>query len=375
MPKEIRDSLASSLSPLFEKAIGEGVFPAAAVAVSMGNGAGRQQFFAEYGSFPYEEKETRPLPRGVFFDLASLTKPLATTLCLLHLCSSGSLTLEDRLEDLLEENIEPPHRDITLRHLLCHCSGLPAYRPYYKTLGLLPLAKRKAALKKMILEEPLEYAMGSQSLYSDIGFLLLGWVVEIKGKMPLDHYAQKHIFKPLSLEKNIFFSRLSSGQKVQDCVPTETCPWRKKTVCGEVHDENAYCLDGVAGHAGLFGNTGGILPLLNFLLDAWRKRKEPGIFDGEKLGQFLQRQDLPPGSTWALGFDTPSEVNSSAGRYLSPLSVGHLGFTGTSFWIDPERDLVIVLLTNRVHPDRQNTRIRAFRPLFHDQVVQTLHLV
>lgn len=227
----------------------------------------------------------------------------------------------------------------------------------------------------MIIEEPLQYAVGSRSLYSDLGFLLLGWVVEKKGKMALDRYSRENIFGPLFLEKKIFFERLSSGGKVKNCVPTEFCNWRRKTVCGEVDDENAYCLDGVAGQAGLFGNTDGLLSILTMLLDAWRQRREPGIFTGEKLRQFLQRQDLPAGSTWALGFDTPSAANSSSGQYLSSSSVGHLGFTGTSFWIDPERELVVILLTNRVHPDRQNTRIRQFRPLFHDRVVEALHLV
>lgn len=375
MQKDIRDTLGPTLSSLFEKAIEGRVFPGAAVAVCVGVGADRQQFFGEYGSYSYEQGKSGHLPRGAFFDLASLTKPLATTLSLLHLYSQDIVTLDDRLDDLLEEDIDSSHRAITLRHLLCHSSGLAAYNPFFKKLSRIALTKRKVVLQKMILEEPLQYALGRRSLYSDLGFLLLGWVVEKKGKMALDRYSRENIFKPLALEKTIFFARLSSGEKAKDCVPTAFCTWRQKTVCGEVDDENAFCLDGVAGHAGLFGNTEGLLPLLILLLDVWRQRRETGIFSGEKLRQFLQRQDLPPGSTWALGFDTPSAANSSSGQYFSPSSVGHLGFTGTSFWIDPERDLVVVLLTNRVYPDRQNTRIRQFRPLFHDRVLEALHLV
>lgn len=374
MQKDIQGCLSSPLAFLFEKAVNNRVFPGAAVAVSMGKGIDRQHFFCEYGFYSYGKKRSELLHRGVFFDLASLTKPLATALSVLHLCSLGTIALEDRLDDLLEEDIRPPLREIALRHLLCHSSGLPAYQPYFKNLARLPPEKRKNALRKWILAEPLSYETGRASLYSDLGFLLLGFIVEKKAKMPLDRYSREYIFGPLTLDGAIFFQRPSSGEKMKNCVPTEYCAWRKRTICGEVHDENAYCLDGVAGHAGLFGNSAGLLSMLDFLLDAWRQRTDSGALDGEKLGQFLQRQDVPE-STWALGFDTPSNKNSSSGQYLSPTSVGHLGFTGTSFWIDPERELVVVLLTNRVHPDRHNTKIRQFRPLLHDLIVEKLDLV
>ena len=374
MQKDIQGCLTSPLSSLFEKAVKNRVFPGAAVAVSLGGGVDRQRFFGEYGFFSHDQKNGKPLSGDAFFDLASLTKPLATALSVLHLCTLGTLTLDDRLDALLEEDISAPQRDISLRHLLCHSSGLASYQPYYTALGRIPLEERKNALKKMILAEPLSYGTGSQALYSDLGFLLLGFIIEQKGKIPLDQYVRKSIFRPLSLHKTVFFHRLSSGEKLKNCVPTEYCAWRKRTVCGEVHDENAYCLDGVAGHAGLFGTAAGVLSMLTFLLDAWRQREDPGIFSGEKLRQFLQRQCIPAASTWALGFDTPSEKKSSSGQYFSASSVGHLGFTGTSFWIDPERDLVVILLTNRVHPHRNNTLIRQFRPLFHDLIIEKLHL-
>lgn len=374
MQQDIQGCLSSPLAFLFEKAVNNRVFPGAAVAVSQGKGIGRQHFFSEYGFFSYDKKRSELLHRGAFFDLASLTKPLATALSVLHLCSLGTIALDDRLDDLLEEDIRPPLREITLRHLLCHSSGLPAYQLYFKNLGRLPPEERKNTLKNKILAEPLSYETGRASLYSDLGFLLLGFIVEKNGKMPLDRYSREYVFKPLALDDAIFFQRPSSGQKMKNCVPTEYCAWRKRTICGEVHDENAYCLDGVAGHAGLFGNTVGLLSMFDSLLDAWRQRTDFGTLNGEKIRQFLQRQDVPE-STWALGFDTPSDKNSSSGQYLSPTSVGHLGFTGTSFWIDPERELVVVLLTNRVHPDRRNTKIRRFRPLLHDLIVEELDLV
>jgi len=181
--------------------------------------------------------------------------------------------------------------------------------------------------------------------------------------------------KPLSLHNDIFFNRLSRNRNVENCVPTENCPWRKKTLCGQVHDDNAFCLDGGAGHAGLFGNSSGVLALTEQLLGVWQGLiNQPAFGSRKELKRFLKRQTDIPGSTWALGFDTPSEKNSSSGRYFSPLSVGHLGFTGTSFWIDPQRELSVVLLTNRVHPHRENTKIRRFRPLFHDRISESLGL-
>jgi CubicO group peptidase (beta-lactamase class C family) len=376
MGEDVQHRLAASLLPLFLTAIKDRVFPGAAVAVSFRDSGARSHLFFEYGASTFEKKTSySTISQSTFFDLASLTKPLATTLAILQLFSGEKVRLDDSLQDLLDSVVPFSHKQITLRHLLSHSSGLEAYRPFFRKLSQIPQRSRRQAVEKWIMEKPLAYRTGEKSLYSDLGFLLLGFIVEEKSGLPLDMYVTEKIMEPLSLQDEIFFNRLSRNRKVENCVPTESCPWRKKTLCGQVHDDNAFCLDGVAGHAGLFGNANGVLALTELLLDFWQGRiNQPVLGRREDLKRFLTRQADIPGSTWALGFDTPSEKNSSSGRYFSPFSVGHLGFTGTSFWIDPQRDLSVVLLTNRVHPHRENAEIRQFRPLFHDRISESLGL-
>ena len=230
-------------------------------------------------------------------------------------------------------------------------------------------------LKNRKLQETLEHAPGSTSLYSDLGFILLGRIIEKKAGCILAHYVEEKVLRPLNLEKKIFFNPLFEGKKSTsktDFVATENCPWREKILCGEVHDDNCYSMGGVAGHSGLFGNIEGVTTYAGMILDMWKGvAKHPNI-NKEDLEGFLVRQQKIPGSSWALGFDTPAKKESSSGNHLSQKSIGHLGFTGTSFWIDPEKDTVIVLLTNRVHPSRENIKIKQFRPYFHDRVMEKL---
>jgi CubicO group peptidase (beta-lactamase class C family) len=176
----------------------------------------------------------------------------------------------------------------------------------------------------------------------------------------------------LGLAEDLFFLPLDRPLAVDRTriAATESCRWRGRTLQGEVHDEHGWLMGGVAGHAGLFGTLHGVLALGEWILDLWQGRTEHSTIPVALLRTALERQ-LANG-TWCLGFDTPTVGSSSSGRYFSPCSVGHLGFSGTSFWIDPKRDVVVVLLTNRVHPSRENTRIRRFRPFFHDQVMACL---
>lgn len=207
--------------------------------------------------------------------------------------------------------------------------------------------------------------------------VLLGRIIEKKTGQPQHEYLNEKVMKPLGLDKGILFfpvGRKSDTGSGESFAATENCGWRKKVLCGEVHDDNAYTLNGVAGHAGLFGNMESLLTLTTFLLDQWRHGATHPSYSNETLREFFKRQTWIPESTWALGFDTPAEKGSSAGQYLSRESVGHLGFTGTSFWIDPQKELVVVLLTNRVHPSRENNAIRSFRPLFHNTVCEALSL-
>ncbi|MFH1019624.1 MAG: serine hydrolase domain-containing protein [Pseudomonadota bacterium] len=335
----------------------------------------RKRIIQTYGHTTYSQET--PVDEGTVYDLASLTKALATTLAILSLLKEGRIQLSDRVSDIfprIRDSFSLPR--ISIKDLLCHCAGFPAHRPYYLELDRLPEEKRRDALLRLLAAEPQAYAPGSTSIYSDLGFMLLGLIVEKKSGLELAEFFREKIAGPLGIAEKIFYGKAGPGDEEdrKKCAPTEDCPLRKRILCGEVSDENAHSLGGAAGHAGLFGTIGGVLEMGEHLLDQWQGREESPSYLACDLRRFLTRQDIP-GSTWALGFDTPSATGSSGGRYLASTSVGHLGFTGTSLWIDPTRDLVMVLLSNRVHPSRENSRIKQFRPLFHETVMESLGLI
>lgn len=368
--------LISRCYKIFSKAIHNRTFPGAAIGVAWGSPDKRRRIIQTYGHTTYSQEN--PVAEGTVYDLASLTKPLATTLAILSLLKERRIQLSDRVSDIFPQTRDSSLQLISIKDILCHSAGFPAHQPYYLELGRFPEEKRKETLLNLIAAEPLAYEPGSASIYSDLGFMLLGLIVEKKSGQELALFFREKIAEPLGIAEKIFYGKAGPEDKEDTKkiphAPTEDCPFRKTVLCGEVSDENAHVLGGVAGHAGLFGAMGGVLEMGVRLLDQWQGREEHPNYLASDLRRFLIRQDIP-GSTWALGFDTPSNTGSSGGRYLAPESVGHLGFTGTSFWIDPTRDLVMVLLSNRVHPSRENNRIKQFRPLFHDTVIESLGLV
>ncbi len=358
-----------TIKNIIEKAINEDIFPGAAIGIYLRKQ--KKSFSAVYGHrslFPSPEK----LEKKTIFDLASLTKPLATTLALLCLLQEKKIALTETLPSLLERDVPEDKKEITLFHLLNHCSGLADYRPFYRELVHVDQINRKRVLLESILQQDLAYPVASRALYSDLGFILLGEIIEIKSGRYLSEYVREKVMTPIGLAEKIIFNPLQKSKK--NFAATEDCLWRKKVLSGEVHDDNCWTMGGVCGHAGLFADMESVLFLTSFLLDVWLDGVCHPNFSTTVVKNFFKRQNVVPESSWALGFDTPSEKGSSAGKYISRHSVGHLGFTGTSFWIDPERELVIVLLTNRVHPSRENTRIRQFRPLFHDTVIECMEV-
>ena len=366
--------LKKDIKKLLEQGVLEGVFPSAAAGIVCGLGKEKKMAIVHHGNASLYP-EIRKLHKNNFFDLASLTKPLATSLAILCLIEDKKIDIDETLSSLLEKKIMGEKSNITIRHLLSHCSGFPAHREYFHILQEIKENKKMEFVEKLILQEPLENTPGATSIYSDLGFILLGRIIEKKARCTLAHYVEEKVLKPFHLEKKIFYNSIGKRKKsrpIKDFVATENCPWRKKIMCGEVHDDNCFALGGVAGHCGLFGNIEGVTTYAGFILDLWKGTAEhPNIKKGN-LVSFLTRQRKIPGSSWALGFDTPAAEESSSGSRLSSISVGHLGFTGTSFWIDPEKEVVIVLLSNRVHPSRDNIKIKKFRPYFHDRVMEKL---
>jgi CubicO group peptidase (beta-lactamase class C family) len=345
------------------QAVAEEIFPGGVLLVSK---KGETLFFNAYGVAHHVSRV--PVTLETIFDLASLTKPLATTLAVMQLVQHNQIELEQHLGQLLPEFEHTDKAGVKLKHLLYHNSGLPDYRPYYKTLNGVAKHSRRKALRKHLVQEPRINPIGHTVLYSDLGFMILAWVVEHIAQRRLDHFVNDEIYQILGLH-HLFFIANNIDDNRGTFAATEDCPWRRKILEGQVHDENAYAVGGIEGHAGLFGTADDINRLLIELLFTYHGHPSTGLFQQDLLHQFFKRL---PGSDKALGFDTPSVTDSSCGRGFSLNSIGHLGFTGTSFWMDLEQSVIVILLTNRVHPKRNNERIKAFRPELHDTVVNAI---
>jgi CubicO group peptidase (beta-lactamase class C family) len=344
-------------------------FPGAVLVVGFQGELVYEQAVGEAAVIP----SARHMTADTIFDLASLTKPMATATALMLLLEAGMIRLDDPIDSYLDTWCRPTGEAPTLRQLLSHCSGLPAWRPYYQAVDLdSPARDRRRAVYAAVHREPLIAPPGAMAQYSDVGFILLGELVETVTGRPLDIFCQHGIFAALHLE-DIAFRDLERPQPTGGrLASTEYCPWRQRILDGEVHDENAWMMGGVAGHAGLFATGRQVWQFAQSLLDGLQGRS--WLVSTLTARTFTTCQGVPEGSTWALGWDTPTPGKSSAGQYFSPSAIGHLGFTGTSLWIDPTQQVVVVLLTNRVHPSRQREGIRAFRPLIHDAVMRALKL-
>jgi CubicO group peptidase (beta-lactamase class C family) len=352
-----------SVDRLMKQAVSEGIFPGAVLLVSAGTTVA---FLEAYGFANLHEQ--RPMTVETIFDLASLTKPLATTLAVMRLVQDRKIAVEQSLGDLLPECQKSDKAEIKLKHLLYHNSGLPDYRPYYKRLSKIEMDLRRTKLRRLIVKEPLNQPCGHEVLYSDLGFMILAWVVEHIAGQRLDHFVSQEIYHPLGLE-NLFFNAYNADNHRGPFAATEDCVWRRKLIVGQVHDENAFVVGGIEGHAGLFGSAEDVNRLLIELLCTYHGHMTAAVFNKDVLNQFFKRL---PDTDKAMGFDMPRLNNASCGRGFSANSVGHLGFTGTSFWMDLEKSIIVILLTNRIHPSRENERIKKFRPALHDTIINAM---
>jgi serine-type D-Ala-D-Ala carboxypeptidase len=428
LPPFTSERFLTALNQLFDRGLRHRTFSGASLLVAKPD---QIRFHETWG---YDRLRGKSIDGHTLFDLASLTKALITAPLCMYAIAQGKLALDATLDKFHPAGLlGTKKKAITIRHLLCHSSGMPAYEPFYRKLIAVDASRRQDALLMQVLHMPLRSPPGTASCYSDLGFMLLTATLETIYGKPFDHLASQFLLEPLQLDLSRpgTDSRTSAKPHISPSIPssllpapcsslpdprpqpsqalrkkspsaalgfcrlsvptnptlparrllplrrvfaaTEYCPWRRRLLIGEVHDENAYCLGGVAGHAGLFGTAHGVYRLLVFLWNVHRGSIGHPCWKADVVREFWTKQAAVSASTWMLGFDTPAAQGSSAGNYFSPHSPGHLGFTGTSFWFDLDQEILIILLTNRVYPTRENERLKSFRPLVHNLVMEAYH--
>jgi CubicO group peptidase (beta-lactamase class C family) len=341
--------------------VDSGAFPGAVLAVGR---HGRMALLAPVGR--YGIGETDPVEPTTLYDLASLTKVVGLTTACMLLVDEGKLELDAPVQRYLPEFRGAGKERVTIRHLLTHSSGLPDWRPLYRET-----ANRAEALA-LVDTTPLQWPPGERFVYSDLGAIVLAQVVEAIAEEPIDRFVTSRVFDPLGMSATRYNPPPSWWRKTAPTALDTT--FRQRMLRGEVHDANAGRLEGISGHAGLFSTAGDLSRFAAMLLNggAWDSLQ---LIHAETVAEFTRRQDLPPRSSRALGWDTPDEPrtgSSSAGMRLSGRSFGHTGFTGTSMWMDPKRDLFIILLTNRVNQPDGNSAIRRVRSRVADLIVEAL---
>ena len=355
---------------ILKTAVANRAFPGAVLTV----GYQGETTMVSTGSLTYDE-DSAAVAADTIYDLASLTKVVSTTTAAMILHGRGALELDRPVEFYLADFKEPggttpdPLRaaraDVTVQDLLAHTSGLPAYERFFLR------ARRKSHVLSEALVLPLETSPGERTLYSDVGFILLGAIIEQVSGKSLDAFYESGIRAPLEMQDTLFNPSPALWGRI---APTEEdLEFRRRLIRGEVHDENAWVMGGVAGHAGLFGAAADLARFCSMML-AGGKAGGKQILKPETIREFTRPYPATEGAARGLGWDKPTQP-ASCGRYFSASSYGHLGFTGTSIWIDPEEELFVVLLTNRVHPSRANDAIRSIRPALHNAVVKGLSLM
>lgn len=365
---QVRRKLAR-VDRVIEKAIDKGELPGAVVIAEYGEPLRYAKAFGAATLSP-ERHDAR---LETLYDLASLTKVMATTSAVMLLVADGKLHLDRPVAEYLPAFAERDKGEILVRHLLTHSSGLRPWRAYHLDLRerelrrgetLLATEEARESIVQRILRSAAVHDPGEAAVYGDLGFIVLGALVEQVCGERLDAFCRNRVFDPLEMRDTHFNPVPYEGAKVRYAA-TEQCAWRDKIIWGEVHDPNAWAMGGVAGHAGLFGSAADVVRFGREMLAA--DRGESTLFPQELAREFFRRQELPPGSDWALGWDTPTQGQSTSGTHFSPRSIGHTGFTGTSLWVDLERGAVFVLLANRVHLLAKKSAF-TLRPQVHDLI-------
>ncbi|MEP6643088.1 MAG: serine hydrolase domain-containing protein [Acidobacteriaceae bacterium] len=353
-----QDTIFANAYALLREAISSHAFPSASLAVTH---RGRLIALKGLGTFTYDLHSPQ-VKSDTIFDLASVTKVIASTTMAMILYQRGLLDLDTPVVSILPQFRGDDLRRlaITIRMLLAHSSGLPAHEKFYLH------SRSRETVISAALKVPLATPPDTKMEYSDIGFIILGKILEMTANESLDAFCQREVFGPMAMTSTGF----NPPSLLRPLIPptADDKTFRRRIIQGEVQDENASAMGGVAGHAGVFSSANDVAIFAHLMLSGGRPLLRP-----ETVNTFTRRQPVPDGTSRALGWDTPSSPSQS-GDFFSVRSFGHTGYTGTSLWIDPERDLSITLLTNRTWPDCSNQMIKQVRPKFHNAVVEALGL-
>ncbi len=347
-----------SLSLYLNKSIADSVFPGCAISIGY---QGRLIYEKSFGHFTYDPSSPEVEINSIF-DLASVTKVVATTTTAMILYDQARLNLDQKVSEIVPAFKGREKEKVTIRHLLTHTSGLPGWVKFYLNL------EGKERIVQEICETELINEPGTVFVYSDLGMILMQRVLETIAQKSLDRLVKDYLTTPLGMTRTFYNPDSSIKNEV---IPTEISDWHKILVHGFVHDENTFAMGGVSGHAGLFSTIQDLSIYCQMYLNG-------GIYDGKRIIKeetiklFTSRQNIVEGSTRALGWDTRSEKHSMAGEYMSKHAFGHSGFTGTSIWIDPKNQVFVVLLSNRVHPTRENRKISFVRPQVHNYAMKSV---
>ena len=365
---EVRRKLGK-VDTAVERAIEAGELPGCVILARLGEELAFDGIYGAAALVP-ERLEAR---LETVYDLASLTKVMATTAATMLLVAENKLALDAPVATYLPPFADRGKEKINVRHLLTHSSGLRPWRAYHADLAerdrrrgehvVGSLEGKKEIVTRVLRSAPV-HEPGEASVYGDLDFIALGALVEAVSGEDLDTFCARRIYQPLGMATTRFNRLPFTGERASYAA-TEQCAWRERVLWGEVHDPNAWAMGGVAGHAGLFGSAPDVLRFAQEMLAADRGRS--ALFPVEVAREFFRRQEIAPGSDWALGWDTPTEGQSTSGTHFSKRSIGHTGFTGTSVWLDLERGMIVVLLANRIHLVAKRSKFE-LRPLVHDLI-------
>lgn len=377
---KISDKDLSAVTALLEQGVEQGVYPGAVLLVGQGGdllyekSVGRRSLDSDAGL----------MQRDTVFDIASITTVLVTTTLVARFIERQRLNLEDRVARYLQGISVNGKGTITIGQLLSHRGGFPQWHPYFEELiranagarvGIMTSRGAADYVYNSIVRSSLKYKIGTKQVYSDVGFMLLGHLLEVLSGLSLEKLAQQEIFSPLGLKSTAYINlgliKRHGIQPVIDMIaPTEECSWRKRVLCGEVHDDNAWAMGGIAGHSGVFSTASDLYRFAREMLAAFYGESQ--YLSREVVTKLWQPAEGGPSTGWRYGWDSPSAENGMTEAGLSTGAVGISGFTGCSLWIEPSEGLTIILMTNRIHPSRSNKKIRGFRTELYQKVMSEL---